>query len=40
MKRIGRGLARLDDSWLGDVIAAACMTVTAYLLFFFAGVCS
>lgn len=40
VRRIARGLARLDDSWVGDLIGGLCLAFTAYLLFFFAGVLS
>ena len=33
-----RAARRLDDHWIGDLIGAACLFGTGYLLFFAAGV--
>lgn len=40
LRLIRRGCARLDDSLIGDAIAAACLFLTLYLLVVFAGVLS
>ncbi len=39
-QRLKAAAVRLDDSWLGDAIGAACLFVAGYALFFIAGILS
>lgn len=40
VRRLRRTLARIEDSWVGDLVGVSCLAVTGYLLFALAGVLS
>lgn len=39
LRSIFSAMRRLDDHWLGDLLGGLSLFATAYIAFFFAGIC-